>query len=264
MYPRIAVALLWALSSLAATRITVTVIEPKTGKLVTGLQADDFVVLDDKTPRRVESVEPNNGPLDVMLLLDTSLVGAAVQPVASGLVAQLREKDEMAVVSFHSSADLVQEFTGSRELLLRAVNTVKYGNTPRMLDGLFAAVDGGFENAVYRRIALLLTAGLEGGSRVTDRQVLKLARRQQVSIVPVFVSGMEKRVFEDLARGTGGALFNLNDLRKNGINKPGERIFEVLRGSYVVTVTGNLALGDKLRVEVRNQPKLFVSALAQD
>jgi len=248
----------------AATRINVTVLEPKTGKCVTGLKASDFVVLDDKTPRTVEAVEEATAPLDIMLLLDTSLVGAAVQPVAAGLIGQLQEKDEMAVVSFHSSADLVQGFTASKELLSRAVGEVKYGNMPHMLDALFAAIDGGFDNAVYRRVALLLTTGFEGGSQVTERQVIKAARKNAVSIVPVFVAGQEKRVFEVLARQTGGASFNLNDLRKSGIPQPGATIFEALRRQYVLTVAGNLALGDKVKIEVRNSPKLFVSALAQE
>ena len=49
-----------------------------------------------------------------MLLLDTSLVGGMVQPVAENLIAQIQPKEQMAVVSFHSSADLIQDFTSSQ------------------------------------------------------------------------------------------------------------------------------------------------------
>jgi Mg-chelatase subunit ChlD len=199
-----------------------------------------------------------------MLLLDTSLVGAAVQPVASNLIAQLQPKDQMAGVSFHSSADLIQEFTSSKDLLNQAVSKVRYGNTPRLLDALFAEIDGGFENTVYRRVILLLTTGYEGGSRVSDKHVTRAARKNGVSIVPVYVAGVERRVFEDLARQTGGVSFNLQELKKSGAGQPGPRVFETLREHYVVTVAGNLELSDKLKVEVRNQPKLFVSALPQE
>ena len=248
----------------AATKVSVIVAEAKTGKAVKGLQTTDFIVTDDKAPKSVEAVETTSGPLDIMLLLDTSLVGAAVQPVAANLIGQLQPKDQVAVVSFHSSADLIQEFTSSKELLNQAVAKVRYGNTPRLMDALFAAIDGGFENTVYRRVILLLTTGFEGGSRVSDKQVIRAARRNGVSIVPVFIAGVERRAFEELARQTGGASFNLQELKRTGVTQPGPRVFETLRQYYVLTIAGSLELSDKLKVEVRNQPKLFVSALPQE
>jgi VWFA-related protein len=255
------VALLTAGSLLASSRIVVTVVEHKTGNPVTGLTAQDFAVFDDKTPRRVEASEVVSPTLDVMLLLDTSLVGGMVQPVADTLISQLGPKEQMAVVSVHSSADLLQDFTSSRESLQRAISQVKYGNTPRLLDGLFAAIEGGFQSSNFRRVALLLTAGYEGDSRVSEKQVIKLARRNGVSIFPVYMAGSEKYMLENLARQTGGASFSLRDMKKSKADNPGPRIFGVLRSHYVVTVFGNAALGEKLRVEVKRPEKLFVSAM---
>lgn len=252
----------WALNDLsAATKLLVTVVEQKSGRPITDLKAPDFSVLDQRTPRRVESAEFSRGLLDVMLLLDTSLVGGAVQPVAADLIARLQPKDQMAIVAFHSSADLIQDFTSSRELLMRAAGSVKYGNIPRVLDGLYAAIDGGFQNTSFRRVILLLTAGMEGGSRVSEREAIRLARRNGVSIFPVYLSGSEKSLFESLARQTGGASFNLRDMRRAADGPAGQRIFDVLRGHYTLTLEGNLSLGDQVKVDVKNRAKLFVSAL---
>ncbi len=245
-----------------STKLLVTVIEQKSGKPLTDLKVADFSVFDDRTPRQVEAAEVSHSLMDVMLLLDTSLVGEMVRPVADSLIGQLEPKEQMAIVAFHSSADLIQDFTSSRELLRRAVASVKYGNTPRMLDALYAAIDGGFQDTGFRRVALLLTTGLEGYSRVNDREVLKLARRNAVSIYPVYVAGSERSMFENLARQSGGASFNLRDMRKTLTGPPGPRIFEVLRSYYTLTVAGNLGLGEKVRVEVqRPGVKLLVSAL---
>jgi hypothetical protein len=68
-------------------------------------------------------------------------------------------------------------------------------------------------------------------------------------------------LFEDLARGTGGALFSLPQLGKSSREKIGERIFEAIRGHYVLTVPGNLALGEKLKIEINRPGKYFASAL---
>jgi VWFA-related protein len=250
-----------AVALAAATRVIVTVVEPKSGRPVSDLKAADFVLLDDKTPRRVEEAEFVRDTLDVMLLLDTSLMGGAVQPMAEDLIAQLQPKEQMAVVAFHSSADLIQDFTSSRQALGRAVIKVKYGNSPRVLDALYAAIDGGFQNTSFRRVIALLTAGVEGSSRVNEREVIRLARRNGVSIFPVFMMGYEKAMFDLLARQTGGASFNLRSMKKSGDAQPGARIFEVLRAHYVLTVAGNLSLGDKLRIDIKRPDKLFASVL---
>jgi len=248
----------------AATRLLVTVVDQRSGSLVTELKTQDFTVLDDGRPRRVESVEVASGPVDVMLLVDTSLLGAVVQPVAESLVGQLQPKDQMAVVSFHSSADLIQDFTSSQELLLRAIGSVKFGNAPRVLDALYAAIDSGFRASAYRRVVILVTAGVEGPSRMSEREVLKLARRSAVSIYPVFVLGQERPMFERLARQTGGACFELRDKRRGVDTMGGSRIFGVLRSPYTVTVEGNLALGERFRVEVKRPERLFISGLPLD
>jgi len=245
----------------ASTKVLVTVVEQKSGKPVTGLKAEDFTVLDDKTPRQVESAEYTNAVLDVVLLLDTSLVGPMVEPVAEDLIAQLQPKEQMAVVSFHSSADLIQDFTSSQDLLRRAVRQVKYGNTPRVLDALYATVEGGFQSSTFRRVILLATAGLEGSSRVRENEVVHLARRNGVSIFVVYVVGYEKSMFEMLARQTGGASFSLKDMRKTSVEPPGPRIFDVLRAHYTLTVAGNRSLGEKVKVEIRRPEKLFASVL---
>ena len=253
--------LLAAVNLSAANRVVVTVVEPKTGRPVTDLKPQDFVLTDDKRALRIEDAEFSKSTIDVMLLLDTSLVGQMVQPMADNLIAQLQPKEQMAIVAYHSSADLIQDFTASRQLLGRAVAKVKYGNTPHVLDALYAAIDGGFQGSSFRRIIVLLTAGVEGRSRVTEQDVIRLARRNGVSIFPVYMMGGEKSMFDLLSRQTGGALFSLRDLKKAGDNAPGPRIFEVLRAHYTLTVGGNLRLGEKLRLEVKRPEKLFASVL---
>jgi VWFA-related protein len=262
---RLAAILVLAISPLsAATKVLVTVVEQKSGRPVADLKAGDFTLLEDKSARRIESAEFSTDPIDVMLLLDTSLVGGMVQPVAENLIAQLQPKEQMAIVSYHSSADLIQDFTSSKQLLVQAAAKVKYGNTPRLLDALYAAIDGGFEHSTFRRVILVLTTGAEGPSRTGEREVVKLARRNGVSVYPIYAVGYEKSLFENLARQTGGASFNLRNLSKTGGQQPGPRIFEVLRSHYTLTLPGNLALGEKIRIEVNRPEKVFASALPLD
>ena len=250
-------------SLLAANKILVTVVEQKTSRPVTDLKAADFLVLDGDTPRPVEAAEFTRTPVDIMLLVDSSLVGGIVQPVAADLIAQLQEKEQMAMVAYHSEADLVQDFTASRDLLQRALAAIKYGNVPQVLDALYAAADGGFQSAVLRRAILLITTGVEGYSRTSDRSVVRLARKNGISIYTLYMSSQERGLFENLAKSTGGAAMSIRELEKDlgkGV-RPGSRVFDVIRGNYTLTVPGNLPLSERLKVEVKRPQKVFVSAL---
>lgn len=194
-----------------------------------------------------------------MLMVDTGLVGGMVQPVAMSLIGELKEKEQMSIVSFDSSAEMIQDFTESRQALGAALAKVKYGNTPRVLDALYAAMDGGFDHATFRRVILLVTAGIDGGNRLHEREIVRLARKNSVSIYPVYAAGSSKSLFENLARQTGGASLHLRDLQKTGGSaSPAARIFDVVRGAYTLTITGNLGLGEKVKVEIKGREKLNV------
>jgi len=63
---------------------------------------------------------------------------------------------------------------------------------------------------------------------------------------------------------TGGASFNLRDMKRASGAAPGPRIFEVVRSFYTLTLSGTLSLGDRLRIEVRRPERLIVSGLPLD
>src|SRR6185295_2632963 len=104
----------------AENKVAVTVVDPKTAKAATALKAPDFVVYEAKEPRKILGAEYVTDMVDVMLLLDTGLAGEMVRPLASEIIQLLGPKEQMAIIAYHSSADLIQDFTSSKELLGRA------------------------------------------------------------------------------------------------------------------------------------------------
>ena len=245
------------------TRLVVTVTDRKTGAPVTDLRAEEFRISIGKSPRRVLAAEYEAGPVDVVLMLDTSLIGGQISSLAPSLIAELDEKEQMAIVAYHSAADLIQEFTSSKDLLRRALGTVEFGNSPRLLDALYAVAADGFEGSVYRRVILLLTSGVDGPSRVSREEVARICRRNGVSIYPVYMMNYGRSALEKLARVTAGAAFNARELARRSTD-PAGRVFEVMRGRYRVTLAGNLPLGDKAKVEILRKGKYFASYLEME
>ncbi len=99
--------------------------ERKSGRPVTGLEAGDFRVLEDGVPQQIVSFSRDELPLSVVLLFDlTDTVRPVLKPLAAGgraVLEHLKPQDEVAIMVFSSSAQLLQDFTTDRELAARAI-----------------------------------------------------------------------------------------------------------------------------------------------
>lgn len=108
---------------------------------------------------------------------------------------------------------------------------------------------------------LLVTAGVEGPSRTTEREIVRLARSNGVSVYPIYAAGNGRSVFDFLARQTGGAAFNLRDLSK-AVNGPvAPTILDTVRTPYTLALSTNLVLGEKARITIRGREKVLASIL---
>lgn len=241
----------------AATKLLVTVVDRDTMAPVTDLTPSDLSVVDGSRTRAVEKVEKVDGLMDVVLLVDSSAIGEMVQPAAVNIVEQLAKGDQMSIVAFDSAATLIQDFTSSKEMLAESLRNVKYGNNPNILDAVYAVIDGAFTDAGARPVVILITTGLEAGSRVTESRLYRLARRNEVTIYPLFVGGY-RGMFQNLAEKTGGIALSLQEMAKKTKQSPGEAVFGLIRNQYVVTISGDLALGDKAKLEVKRNGKYRV------
>jgi len=249
------------LASPAQMHVLMSAVNAKTGAPVLDLRASEIVITDGKATRAVTELTQPKKPVDVMLLLDTGLAGALVQSLAYDLIDQLTGPEAMAVVSFDDTAQLIQDFTSSRAVLKDCVTKVRYGNQPRVLDALAAAIGDGFDHATYRRVLLLLTAGYESNNFTSESKVVELAQKAGVSIFPIYLSGASRKMFENLARQTGGATFDLVRMARDASRKPAPLIFEAARNPYRATLAGTEPLSERTKIEAKRREKIFLSAL---
>ena len=239
--------------------LRVTVCDERTAETVTGLGAERFSVKDGSTPLQVLSVREPDTPVDTLLLVDASMVGNSVRPIADAVIDRLGEDDSAALVSFDESADLLQDFTSDQQALSRALDRIEYGNLPRLHDGLFAAIDGGFEAGSNRRAIIVLSAGAIARSRTSEAEIIELARAKGVSIYSVFVRTAARGTLRRLALRTGGASIAA---KRTGLEprQLAVRILEAVRNQYELSVTGVYTLGDQVTAEIISQTKTNLSA----
>ena len=239
--------------------LRVTVYDERSAESVTGLGPERFSVKDGSTPLQVVSAREPGTPVDSLLLVDSSMVGHTVRPIAEAVIGQVGESDSAALVSFDESADLLQDFTSDRRALSRALDRIEYGNLPRLHDALFAAIDGGFDTGSNRRAIIVLSAGAIARSRTSEAEVVELARAKGVSVYTVFVRTDARGAMRRLALRTGGASIAA---KRTGLEprRLATRILEAVRNQYELSVTGVYTLGDQVTAEIVSQSKTNLSA----
>lgn len=94
-------------------------------RLIEGLTARDFRILDNGREMPVVHIGYQEEPLDVVLLLDTSASMKPVQERVAGAareaLAQLRDGDRVAVMAFDGDPELIEDFTGDFALIDRVI-----------------------------------------------------------------------------------------------------------------------------------------------
>jgi len=254
-----------AVPAVAQTNVIITVVDKKSGEPFTDLRATDFSIAVGQAPRAVQACEYKQETIDIVLLLDSSLVGEQISRLAPSLIRQLDEHEQMSIVAYDNSAQVIQEFTASQPILMDALQRIEFGNSPRLTDALYATAADGFEGATYRRVILLLTSGVDGPSSVKLEEVIRICRRNQVSVFPVHLLKFGRSRLMKIARLTGGAPFSATEITKRA-GDPATTIFRAMRGHYELTVAGNLPLGDDAKITIASHPKkkVFVSYMEME
>ncbi len=245
--------LLTLLMPAAQPRLVVTVVD-QFGAPITDLKAEDFAVFQDKNPRQVQSAKYVKDMVDIVLMADTSAYAASgrndIVRFSDFFISQLADKEQMAIIGYATSADLMQDFTSSKQLLRRAISGFKFGNDAAILDSAYAALDGGFQQTVGRRILLIISSGMEGVSKVRRPEVVDLAQRNRVSIFALSLSGRSSPL-DKLGEESGGAFFGGRELRQ--IEQISKNLLDAFRGHYELEIgPGDGKLDGKFKVEIRN------------
>jgi Ca-activated chloride channel family protein len=257
-------------------RLPITVTDKK-GQFVSGLTANDFVILEDKIQQKIDSFtseENNNLPLYVGVLMDTSPSTAAKlkfeQESAMNFIQTVvrPRKDRVLFATFDHEVTLRQDFTDRLELLDRAVFAVKKtGNQTALYDAIWQFCDQKMRSAQGRRALVVITDGADTYSRADINDAIDIAQRTETTIFAIStkagllstVVGVDAGTVKDkadkaldrLCDETGGAAFFTGDMI--ALERSFTKISKELRSQYLITYrpTNDKYDGNYRRVEVK-------------
>ena len=108
--------------------IDALVLQKNTARVVGSLKQEDFLVSEDGSRQTITHFSQDALPLSVLLLIDRGgcldPFGEEVRRAAKDALSRLKPSDEVAVMTYHDTAELQQGFTHDRILLERAINYV--------------------------------------------------------------------------------------------------------------------------------------------
>jgi VWFA-related protein len=219
-------------------------------RYITDLAETDFTVLEDGVQQQVSLFTRRRLDVSLVVMIDTSASMEHKLPVARAaalrLVNALGPRDTAEILQFNERTTVLESFTSDRAALERAIHATRASGATALYTALYVALkDLARERKAgeLRRYAIaLLSDGQDTASRITDDQVLELARKHEVVIYSIrprageTSAGDAKGVGEAdyflsvLGRDTGGQAFFPGSL--GGLNGVYDRIAEELRSEY--------------------------------
>ena len=187
----------------------------KEGRPIKGLQAADFVVLEDDVRQEVTTFIGGDFPASVALAIDRSfsMQGAPLNVARTAgrvFVASLKPEDRVMLISISGNVEVLSPLSRDREPLLQALASLDAWSTTSLHDALIKSLDL-LEGESGRRAIVVLSDGADRYSQAQEVDVLNRARRSDVMVYPITIGRERPTLFAELAALTGGRSFHLRD-----------------------------------------------------
>jgi Ca-activated chloride channel homolog len=208
------------------------------------LKAIDFTVFEDGNPQKVQYfadlTRESDIPLTIALLIDTSGSVKTKLDDEETTAAQFfkdvvrKQRDLALIIQFDSEVNLVQDFTDDPNSLIRALSTLRAGNTTSLYDAIYLAVNEKLKGEVGRKVIVVITDGDDTSSNLSLQDAIEAAQRNDVIIYGIGVRGelgAKFGVLKRFAEETGGSFFSPHP-RISEIQASFKAISQELQGQY--------------------------------
>lgn len=230
--------------------LTATVTDAR-GRYVANLKQSDFAVYEDGV--RQELAYFNTGDrvsVSLGIVFDTS--GSMIDKIegvsdaVEHFVKSVAPGDEIFLVRFSDSAEIVQDFTDDRRRILRAVERLEPRGSTALYDAILLGLQRVTQGKHRKRALLLLTDGNDTSSSVKFETAVGSARKSEVIVYGLGIGHGERgsfghdstsrsqnddtvdmRVLRALADATGGNAYFLENAHEDGRDRVDDAAAEV-------------------------------------
>ncbi len=265
-------------------------VHDKRGGLVGNLSKDDFSVAEDGKSQTIKYfTRETDLPLTIGLLVDVSVSQANLIEIERRAAYEffsqvLRKKDLAFLMSFGEDAELLQDYTSSPRLLQRGLDQLRVNSgvqgihpgpvptasQPRgtvLYDAVYLAATEQLNKEVGRKAVVLITDGIDQGSRVKLEAAVEAAQRSNVIVYSIyyvdpsayyhggFFGAVSDSALRRMSEETGGRVFKVD--RKHTLPDIFSELQQEMRSQYAIgyTPTNDKKDGSFRRIEIKTADK---------
>jgi VWFA-related protein len=218
----------------------------KKGRFVTGLNRENFGLLDDGRPPEavIQFNQQTNLPLRVGIMLDTS---SSIrqrfqfeQDSAIEFLLQILHRNDRAFVEgFDIQTDISQDFTNNVDLLNQGIRKLRPGGGTALFDAVYKTCRDQMlplqETGAVRRALILVSDGDDNYSRAQESDAIKMCQRADTIVYSISTNVSPSKdkgddVLKAISEATGGQAFYPTRLEDVAIGF--HNIEEELRSQY--------------------------------
>jgi Ca-activated chloride channel family protein len=249
-------------SSTRIVPVFTTVLDAE-GRLVPGLEQDEFTVLDNGKPQDITFFQNDIQPFSVVVMLDKSASMTAnlelLEQAAEQFFLRLLPDDQGQGGAFSDKIELSGTFTNDRDDLIAALKDLQFGNPTKLYDAIDESMEV-LKPVSGRKVVLVFTDGDDTASRAGLGDVLTRARAEETMIYAIglqseffngarLVRSQPDRGLRRLAEETGGGYF---ELKKTADLAPTfTRVAQELHSQYTLGFTPTMLDGKEHKLTVR-------------
>jgi len=198
-------------------------VSDRKGRFVTSLPMEKFRVFDDNKKQVITHFSSETEmPLTIALLIDSSgsienKVDFEQEAAIKFLKSVLRERiDRALLITFDLRVNLLQDYTDDIAKLARAAERITVGGGTPLYDAVFLTATEKLARQPGRRIAIVISDGMDTTSRKSLNEALRAAQQNDTTIYCISTNSIRReymgsdsgnKVLRKLAEETGGRAF---------------------------------------------------------
>ena len=206
---------------------TINVVAFRENEAADPITSGNISFFDNGAEQQIKSFVPDRSAARIVLLVDNSLTIRAdvekLEAAALEFAYEIYDGDKLLIVGYDNEADIVSDWTDDAKKIETQLKGFHKQGDPHLFDAISAVVEDALRPLTAQKRAIIVVSdGLDKGSKTKFDQAL--ATLQQLDIAVYCVQAQDRtrgairrdvpkprQVIDDLAEGTGGRIFPIDD-----------------------------------------------------
>lgn len=206
---------------------TVNVVAVRSNESSNPITAKDISLFDNGVEQNIKSFVPDRSAARIVLLVDNSLtIRADVEKLESAtreFAYEIYDGDKLLIVGYDDNAEIVSDWTDDSKKIETELKAFRKKGEPHLFDAILAVLEDALRPlTAQKRAIVVISDGLDRGSKAKFATALSALQSLDISVycvqAPDRTRGAIRRdvpkprqVIDDLAEGTGGRIFPIDD-----------------------------------------------------